>query len=29
VAKAVEFLVDSEWSGYNTGADLVVDGGLN
>jgi NAD(P)-dependent dehydrogenase (short-subunit alcohol dehydrogenase family) len=29
VAKAVEFLVDPGRSGYITGADLVVDGGLN
>jgi NAD(P)-dependent dehydrogenase (short-subunit alcohol dehydrogenase family) len=29
VAKAVEFLVDSDRSGYITGADLVVDGGLD
>lgn len=29
VAKAVEFLVDGERSGYITGADLVVDGGLD
>lgn len=29
VAKAVEFLVDPDRSGYITGADLVVDGGLN
>jgi NAD(P)-dependent dehydrogenase (short-subunit alcohol dehydrogenase family) len=29
VAKAIEFLVDQDYSGYMTGADLVVDGGLN
>jgi 3-oxoacyl-[acyl-carrier protein] reductase len=29
VAKAVEFLVDPDRSGYITGADLVVDGGLD
>jgi NAD(P)-dependent dehydrogenase (short-subunit alcohol dehydrogenase family) len=29
VAKAVEFLADSERSGYVTGADLMIDGGLN
>jgi NAD(P)-dependent dehydrogenase (short-subunit alcohol dehydrogenase family) len=29
VAAAVEFLVDDERSGYVTGADLVVDGGLD
>jgi hypothetical protein len=29
VAKAVEFLVDPDRSGYITGSDLVVDGGLN
>jgi NAD(P)-dependent dehydrogenase (short-subunit alcohol dehydrogenase family) len=29
MAKAVEFLVDSDRNGYLTGADLLVDGGLN
>jgi glucose 1-dehydrogenase len=29
VAKAIEFLVDDERSGYITGADLVIDGGLS
>lgn len=29
VAKAIEFLVDPDRSGYVTGSDLVVDGGLN
>src|SRR5262245_1858997 len=29
VAKAVEFLIDPDRSGYITGADLMIDGGLN
>jgi NAD(P)-dependent dehydrogenase (short-subunit alcohol dehydrogenase family) len=29
VAAAIEFLVDDERAGYITGADLVIDGGLN